>query len=270
MRRLIELLKLRRHAHVPVARKRDSASPKSPNDELNAFETDRSQDLWPSVNWHAADPIFGSGLPWLELHCPWPIPYGAMLAEARAVRLLMVIHRDGDFGGRQHHRGWKSICFHGLSARQTEHCTMYGLTDAEAAGQYGWTEVAALCPATTAFFRDTFSYTGYDRVRFMLLEPGGYILPHNDSDARKLGPVNMALNNPPGCALVMRGFGAVPFRPASAFQLDVSNTHAVWNRSGEDRYHIIVHGHRHASTWDPIVHRSLERMRVSHSAPEPP
>ena len=32
------------------------------------------------------------------------------------------------------------------------------------------------------------------------------------------------------------------FHPGTALLLDVGNTHAVFNDSNEDRYHIIVHG----------------------------
>ena len=38
--------------------------------------------------------------------------------------------------------------------------------------------------------------------------------------------------------------GFVPFAPGSAIMLDVGNTHAVYNNSDVDRYHIIVHGTR--------------------------
>jgi hypothetical protein len=36
--------------------------------------------------------------------------------------------------------------------------------------------------------------------------------------------------------------GFLPFSAGKALLLDVGNTHAVYNNSNEDRYHIIIHG----------------------------
>jgi hypothetical protein len=180
-----------------------------------------------------------SSLPWLQLALEFD--YQAILAEAIAIKHLFVAHRDQDQGAYRH-KGWRSICLHGVSSDKTNHFTQYGYKSNDET-PYIWTEIADLCPITTKFFKEIFPFNIYYRVRFMLLDPQGYITPHTDSDQHKLSPINIALNNPIGCNFKMQGHeGYVPFEPGSAFILDVGNTHAVLNNSDEDRYHMIVHG----------------------------
>lgn len=180
-----------------------------------------------------------SKLPWLKLALEFD--YTAMLAEAKAIKHLFVSHRDLDQGAYRH-KGWRSLCIHGISAEKTNHFAQYGYKSNEDV-PYTWTEIADLCPITTNFFKEIFPFDTYYRVRFMLLDPQGYITPHTDSDEHKLSPINMALNNPIGCNFKMQGHdGYVPFKAGSAFLLDVGNTHAIFNNSDEDRYHMIVHG----------------------------
>ena len=93
----------------------------------------------------------------------------------------------------------------------------------------------------------------------MLLEPGGYITPHNDNPVSFLGgAINMSLNNPVGCELVTTS-GVVPFRDSgSAFLFNTHYTHAVYNNSSQDRYHIIIHGD-FAPNWPLVVRRSYRQ-----------
>ena len=76
----------------------------------------------------------------------------------------------------------------------------------------------------------------------MLLEPGGYISPHVDSEKISLSPINISLNHPKNCLFKMEKHGIVPMTPGRVMLLDVSNKHAYINKSKEDRIHIIVHG----------------------------
>ena len=83
-----------------------------------------------------------------------------------------------------------------------------------------------------------------NRVRFMLLEPGGYIEPHQDrgDKEKRLSVCNISLNNPQGCKFVFKDHGIVPFEDkGSAFLMDISNVHAVFNDSNEPRIHMIIH-----------------------------
>ena len=180
-----------------------------------------------------------SNLPWLPLNIN--IPYQEMLEEATAIKHLFVPHRDKDRQGGYRHKGWKSLCIHGISAEKTNHFTEYGYKSNDET-PYVWTETAKLCPVTTNFFKERYPISNYFRVRFMLLEPGGFICPHVDTEKSSLSPVNIALNHPKGCVFKMEKPGVVPMKPGIVMLLDVSNKHAYINKSEEDRIHIIVHG----------------------------
>jgi len=91
----------------------------------------------------------------------------------------------------------------------------------------------------------------------MLLEPGGYIIPHKDSDINHLSPINIALNHPEGCIFKMEKYGVVPMKPGIVMLLDVGNIHAYVNKSKEDRIHIIIHGSINEE-YKTLVERSYE------------
>ena len=164
-----------------------------------------------------------SKLPWLQLDITFP--YKKMLEEAEAVKSLFVKHRAEEQIAGYRHKGWASLCIHGVSSYKTNHYTSYGYKSNEET-PYTWTEIAAKCPYTYNFFKNTYPCNNYYRVRFMLLEPGGYIAPHNDMNEHKLSPVNIALSHPEGCLMKMAHHGTVPFKEGTAFILDVGNTHA--------------------------------------------
>lgn len=193
-----------------------------------------------------------SGLPWLKLELPFWFPHKEMLQEAVNMNDSYVPHRT-----KETHSGWESLCIHGLASGMTNIHQQYYTKDTAPYDwnnpPYNWTDICKICPVTHAFFRDLFCYDAYARVRFMLLRPGGYILPHKDYPYDTLGPINIALNQPEGCDFVMEDRGVVPFVSGSAFLLSLSNRHIVWNRSNEDRYHIIVHGKRNQKMWNEII-----------------
>ena len=199
-----------------------------------------------------------SSLPWLKLALKFDD--SAMLAEAKAIKHLFVKHRDEDQGAYRH-KGWRSLCIHGISSEKTNHYEQYGYKSNDEA-PYHWTEIADLCPVTTKFFKEIFPFDTYYRVRFMLLDPQGYITPHQDAFENKLSPINIALNNPIGCKFKMQGHeGYVPFKDGTAFLLDVGNTHAVFNKSNEDRYHMIVHG-KPSKKFKELVEISYEKNGI--------
>ena len=200
--------------------------------------------------------IHKSKLPWLKLDID--IPHQEMLAEASKLKDMFVGHRTADGGGGYSHKGWRSLCIHGLSATKTNHFVNYGFKSNDEA-PYKWTEISELCPVTTDFFKNKFPYSRYHRLRFMLLDPDGYITPHKDMDINRLSPINIALSHPEGCKMKMKGHkGYLPFAPGKSLLLDVGNTHAVYNNSDEDRYHIIVHG-KITKEFKELVERSYAK-----------
>lgn len=197
-----------------------------------------------------------SNLPWLKLDIEFN--HETMLKEAIALKDRFVKHRDQDGVGGYRHKGWRSLAIHGISAEKTNHFEQYGYKSNKET-PYRWTEISGLCPNTVSFFKETFPFSSYYRVRFMLLEPGGFITPHTDTVDSRLAPINMALNHPKGCKMKMKGHeGFVPFKPGTAMMLDVGNEHAYVNDSNEDRYHIIVHGVKTKQFKDLVV-KSYEK-----------
>ena len=182
-------------------------------------------------------------------------PWKEMLKEARSVDDMFVTHR--------HHssEGWTSLCIHGYGATKTDADELYP----EHAGQkHSWTEVADLCPITTEYFKNEFPYGCYQRLRFMRLRPGGYIIPHIDADDWQLAAVNVSLNHPKDCNLVVEGVGAVPFKDSGgAIAFNTSYNHCVWNRGTETRYHILVHGGEADEYWNNVIPNSLREQSLS-------
>ena len=179
-----------------------------------------------------------------ESHWPWfrislfdNQPWKEMYAESEALIDKFHPHRE-DYG-----HGWKSLTLHGLD-EDTQSLGQYSNDRNKILTELNWTWVADQCPTTKKFLTDVWPAEFLNRVRFMLLEPGGYILPHQDrpSDQKRLSVCNISLNNPEGCNFVMKDFGIVPFEDSgSAFLMDISNQHAVINRSNKPRIHMIIH-----------------------------
>ena len=184
-------------------------------------------------------------LQWIlhQSHCPYlklmdlDIPYKDMLAEAQGLKSKFVSHRSE----HDDHLGWKSLAIHGISSEKTNTAQAYGLDPNEVS--YDWTDIQDQCPITVSYFKTLFPYIHYQRLRFMLVEPGGFITPHSDSPRPYLGSaINISLNNPPGCTM-MTTEGPVPFEDdGTVLFFNNYYQHAVWNRSDTDRFHIIVHG----------------------------
>jgi hypothetical protein len=189
--------------------------------------------------------------PWLKLDLE--VSALKMLREAEKLTNSFVVHRSS--GGR----GWKSLCIHGLGAAKTQDATRYGFAS-ETDANHDWTEIAEDCPTAVSFLKQLPAERLY-RVRYMLLEPGGYILPHRDTTRSGLGPINVALNQPPGCLFKFEDAGVVPFDAGKAIMLDVSVRHAVFNVSDVPRYHIIVHGSFSTKNaiWNDLLDRSCEK-----------
>ena len=113
----------------------------------------------------------------------------------------------------QNHLGWMSATIHGLDGDwyKTMSGKQYGYTgDSDPSINWTWTEVAEYCPETVRWLKEEFPSKTFRRVRFMLLEPGGYILDHSDYNPRNgppsKGPImnafNCCLTQPDNCALV--------------------------------------------------------------------
>lgn len=187
-------------------------------------------------------------LPWLELDIK--VPTEKILEEFEQVKDQLVSHRAGDQLLNQTHNGWNSLTIHGIDPSITE----------EQKGKHTWTSVADECPHTKHWIEENFIINDATRrIRFMFLEPGGWIMPHKDRDTHQLREVNVAITNPKGCVFRMLERGNVPFEPGKAFILDIANRHMIHNDSDQPRLHIILH----TAIDDKIIERSYENCYYS-------
>ena len=186
-----------------------------------------------------------SGLPHLRLDVTAPVQ--EIMAEWQQVSHMAVEHRSSDRSQDEGNSGWKSLTLYGVHHTVTDHSDQ----------PHAWTEVADRCPKTKQWYLDTFGEKRLrGRIRFMLVEPGGWILPHQDRQESFLSEVNVAINNPTGCEFHMLNRGKVPFRPGDVYMLDLSNRHWVVNRSDTARLHMIYHG----KVPSQLVQRSYENI----------
>ena len=191
-----------------------------------------------------------SGLPWLLLETE--VPLTIIEEELTNIKHLLVNHRD-DYA---EHNGWKSFCIHGKSYDATREKEHYNDDR-----PFVWTDEAqTLMPRTTNFFKNTWPATEYDRLRVMLLEPGGYIAVHSDYDQQRLWAINIAITQPKDCYFLMEKHGVIPFEAGHAYWLDVSNRHTVFNYSSVPRWHIIVHQRFDNTEFQNLVVNSYKRM----------
>jgi hypothetical protein len=86
----------------------------------------------------------------------------------------------------------------------------------------------------------------------MLLEPGGVIVDHNDSNEKRdregrtrniAGAINLAFYQPKNCYLRRTDTKEeLPFENCTGFWFDNGVNHEALNSSNENRYHFIMHG----------------------------
>lgn len=195
-----------------------------------------------------------SGLPWLELDLR--VPTQEILREWRAVQHRATPWERGDHWQGMETRGWKSLTLHGLSADSHDR-------QPPGASLNRWTEVADQCPRTRAFIEEHFQVSASSgAIRFLLLEPGGYIVPHNDQKEPGLRYTNIGIDVPEGTQFWMMGHGNIPYRSGSCFIWDHSITHWVVNDSDRPRLHITVV----ADVKDDVLVRSYEKFKGERSS----
>jgi hypothetical protein len=175
-----------------------------------------------------------SGLPFLELNLS--IPSDKIYQEWLTVADRAILHRAEESISEKFfygHVGWKSVVLYGKHSTATS----------DNQKPFNWTEIAEACPFTKNWLSNTFVIdedTG--RIRFMLLESNGHILPHIDRAKKGLAEINIAISNPSDCNFRFLNYGNVPFVNGQAVMVDISNEHLVYNASDMPRLHIIVHG----------------------------
>jgi hypothetical protein len=186
------------------------------------------------------------------------IPHAAMLEEAKQLRDKFIPYRTGE--SDYDHKGWHSLPLHALDDNRPECWTGFPeyKTGREASPYYKWTSHAEYCPVTVNWLKTVFPSSHYGRVRFMLVEAGGYIAPHNDQEESVVEPVNIALSNHADCVWKWGDGEILNFAPGDIRVMNISYTHSVENNSSEDRYHIIIHHHDSTEEWMNLMEKTLE------------
>jgi hypothetical protein len=135
---------------------------------------------------------------------------------------------------------WLSFSIHGETYDQHQ------VKEKDGYKNLRWTpEACELIPNITEYFQNLNMHENYGLISIKLLKPGGFINIHRDEGFHTL-PVNIAINNPPGCVMHMWDSdfsynGIVDFTTTGAVELNVNKYHYVHNNSEIDRYHVIVH-----------------------------
>ena len=177
------------------------------------------------------------------------------IEEAQAVydNGFFVEHRYGDGDG------WCSAAIHSFVHKDkfdtsmgwyhTKNPSGHGFEEEDV--KWGWTEVADVAPETKRWLEE-FPHNHYRRCRFMLLEPGGSIEQHHDSNAPRdkrgarrniSSAINLAFSQPENCYLRRCDTKEeLPFKPCTGFWFDNGVEHEAYNDSSKNRYHFIVHG----------------------------
>lgn len=189
-----------------------------------------------------------------------PVPYAEMLAEARALKSRFTDHR----GNESTHKGWKSLALYGLGESKHESWQDYGYANAaEAARDFKWTSAAEECPITMKFLQEVFPCNQYGRVRFMLVEAGGWIAPHSDTQHRLLENINIPLSNPKDCIWRWGDGEELFMEPGVPYAMNISYEHAIYNRSNEDRFHMIIARHDSTPEWRALMDNAAKAANIT-------
>jgi len=193
--------------------------------------------------------------PILKINFLERIPHQEMLNEALNLLDYFYTHRKDSYK-------WKALTLYGLSHSHTGIISEYGYeeTDENYKKYCTYTDICRnFCPVTHNFLKETLKFDLYTRVRFMLLEPGGYIAPHRDKDFYGFGSTNLVLSQPDGCDFHVGEIGKLPLKPGDLFFFDNGYEHAVTNNSDKPRVHMIIHGNTNQKYWHNIVVNSLKK-----------
>ena len=176
------------------------------------------------------------------------------------------VYDEGFFVSHRDNGEWFSSTIHGGDWWQTNTPEHYGLLDKS---NYHWTEVSEIAKETTRWLKEEFPAESYQRVRFMLLKPGGKIKAHHDAGNEEryefaknnlaYGAFNAAITQPKNCFLRDANTKEeVPFTERSVFVFNCWREHEAENNSDELRFHMIIHPSKwNEAKYNALINRSL-------------
>jgi hypothetical protein len=203
-------------------------------------------------NLDKARKILRSGIPWLELD----LVFNVDIWKQQTLEAETYYQEYREAGSDK----WSSCCLHGLGIDKIYTADNYGHNEYYA--PYSYTDLAYKCPVITDFWKNEFPAERYTRIRFMKLGPGGSIDWHNDGKIPEdidpltsILPINIAIVHPQNCEFFV-GDKAVPWTEGKIMMINISEQHAVFNRSSKNRIHMIANvilGNRTKEFCDMLV-----------------
>ena len=151
---------------------------------------------------------------------------------------------------------WKCIVLHGISSVMSDSAEYYRNLGINVAESYKWTDVATYFPETVAWVKENIPFDNFGRVRIMVLDPGGYVVPHVDyPNGQMLAGINIAVTNPTGSEFVLDNGGLIPWQEGESRLVDIGKMHSIRNVGTEPRVHMIVHP-------EPLTEWNLKSMQL--------
>lgn len=200
-----------------------------------------------------------SDLKYLKLDIKFP--YEQAYEEIKNIKELFVEYRSSYTT-----KGWASLPIVGKSSSEPYAWNVYGYNNAkDAAPDMKWTEIADMCPTTTNWLQTVYPSNSYGRTRFMLLDAGGLIEPHTDTDYSVLAAINIAITNPKGCVWKWNDGETLEIAPGDVYAMNLSYEHSVVNPTDQDRYHLIIHHYDSTAEYLNLINRSLEESNAQGS-----
>lgn len=188
-----------------------------------------------------------------------PIDHNGILEEAKFLKDYFITHRQGSYD----HKGWKSLVLHGWSESQSGHWKDYGYEKIDdVIKELHWTEISKKCPKTVNFIKTQFPSKLFGRIRFMLLESGGYISEHTDSRVPMLDNTNISLNNPKDCLWHWGDGSSLYMIPGKTYVMNIHYPHSIKNDSLDDRYHLIIHRLDSTSEWKNLLNNACKKQGI--------
>lgn len=181
--------------------------------------------------------VFEQKVPYIELDIKFNP--GLWKSESVLAEPYLVKHRES-----QDHNGWMSCCIHGIDTSKTGIWHVYSETEPE----YKWTDLSEKTPIIKQFWQD-FPFERYARIRFMQLLGNGHVYPHNDNPGEGISllehlvPINIAIDHPDNCYMVLKNHGIVPWSNGDIKIVNITNDHSVVNYNSKPRMHMIAHGY---------------------------
>jgi len=162
---------------------------------------------------------------------------------------VAVTHREEDG------HGWRSATLHGYGSAMTDSDGHYLDNGFNLPTEKHWTSISNIFPKTKEWIIKNIPFAKYGRIRLMIVEPGGSVLPHKDyPHGQCLAGINIAINHPNSVRYIIDN-KPIHWRNGDSRLIDIGSIHEIYNESNEYRVHIIVHS-------EPIDVWSKEMMSI--------